>query len=75
MIMRSSIGRSRNDVAAMGDDADSSILATDFPSTFDSILKFPRGCCMLLMSVLWRIVDSRQPHMQRLTGRLQRGLS
>jgi hypothetical protein len=35
MIMRSSIGRSRNDVAAMGDDADSSILATDRSSTFN----------------------------------------
>jgi hypothetical protein len=84
MVMRSSIGRSRNDVAAMDDDADSSILATDCSSTFNSILKISArstagfdgvSCCMLLMGVLWRIMDSRQPYMQGLTGRLQRGLS
>jgi hypothetical protein len=61
MVMRSSIGRSRNDVAAMDDDADSSILATDCSSTFNSILKisarstagFDRvSCCKLLIGVL-----------------------
>ena len=83
MIMRSSIGRSRNDVAAMGDDVDSSILATDCSRTFNSILKISARsiadcvlvcCCMLLMGVLWRLIDSRQPHMQGLTSQLQRGL-
>jgi hypothetical protein len=63
MITRSSIGRSRNDVAAMGDDADS-ILATDCSNTFDYILKISArstadcvlvSCCMLLMGVLWRL--------------------
>jgi hypothetical protein len=64
MITRSSIGRSRNEVAAMDDDADSSILPTGYSSTLNYILKISASstadcvlvsCCMLLRGVLWRL--------------------